>query len=90
MIEGLWLLHLPQPMHVIDAVLDSFTRLFRHHSYSPLEKLYSMGIGESGNNLLPLRPSEIETKETCFSTQRQQLEDSEEHRGDSNSGSNCA
>ncbi len=26
-------------MHVIDGVLDSFTRLFRHHRYSPLEKL---------------------------------------------------
>jgi transposase-like protein len=40
------LLHLPQPMHVIDVLLDSFTRLFRHHRYSPLEKLYcSMGLG---------------------------------------------
>ena len=26
-------------MHVIDVLLDSFTRLFRHHRYSPLEKL---------------------------------------------------
>jgi hypothetical protein len=34
------LLHLPQPMHVIDVLLDSFTRLFRHHRYSPLEKLF--------------------------------------------------
>jgi hypothetical protein len=40
-------------MHVIDVLLDSFTRLFRHHRYSPLEKLYSMGIGETGNDLLP-------------------------------------
>jgi hypothetical protein len=33
-------------MHVIDVLLDSFTRLFRHHRYSPLEKLYcSMGLG---------------------------------------------
>jgi hypothetical protein len=29
-------------MHVIDAVLDSFTKLFRHHRYSPLEKLCSV------------------------------------------------
>ena len=29
-------------MHVIDVLLDSFTRLFRHHRYSPLEKLYSV------------------------------------------------
>jgi hypothetical protein len=40
-------------MHVIDVLLDSFTRLFRHHRYSPLEKLYSMGAGETGDNLLP-------------------------------------
>jgi hypothetical protein len=40
-------------MHVIDVLLDSSTRLFRHHRYSSLEKLYSMGIGEIGNNLLP-------------------------------------
>jgi transposase-like protein len=26
-------------MHIIDVLLDSFTRLFRHHRYSPLEKL---------------------------------------------------
>jgi hypothetical protein len=26
-------------MHVIDVLLDSFIRLFRHHRYSPLEKL---------------------------------------------------
>jgi hypothetical protein len=29
-------------MHVIDVLLDSFTRLFRHHRHSPLEKLYSV------------------------------------------------
>jgi hypothetical protein len=40
-------------IHVIDVLLDSFTKLFRHHRYSPLEKLYSVGIGEIGNNLLP-------------------------------------
>ena len=27
-------------MHVIDVLLDSFTRLFRHHRYFPLEKLF--------------------------------------------------
>jgi hypothetical protein len=27
-------------MHVIDVLLDSFTRLFRHHRYSPLKKLF--------------------------------------------------
>jgi transposase-like protein len=26
-------------MHVIDVLLDSFTKLFRHHRNSPLEKL---------------------------------------------------
>ena len=29
-------------MHVIDVLLDSFTRLFRHHRYSPRETLYSI------------------------------------------------
>jgi hypothetical protein len=29
-------------MHVIDAVLDSFSNLFRFHRYSPLEKLCSV------------------------------------------------
>jgi transposase-like protein len=38
-------------MHVIDAVLDSFTRLFRHHRYSPLEKLYSVILFIAGLSL---------------------------------------
>jgi hypothetical protein len=29
-------------MHVVDAVLDSFSNLFRSHRYPPLEKLYSV------------------------------------------------
>jgi hypothetical protein len=29
-------------IHVIDVVLDSFSNLFPSHSYSPLEKLYSV------------------------------------------------
>jgi len=45
------LLHLPQPMHVIDVLLDSFTRLFRHHRYSPLEKLYSVILFIAGLSL---------------------------------------
>jgi len=31
-------------MHVIDAVLDSFSDVFRSHRYSPLEKLYSVSL----------------------------------------------
>jgi transposase-like protein len=38
-------------MHVIDVLLDSFTRLFRHHRYSPLEKLYSVILFISGLSL---------------------------------------
>jgi hypothetical protein len=41
-------------MHVIDVLLDSFTRLFRHHRYSPLEKLYSVILFISGLNLRDL------------------------------------
>ena len=38
-------------MHVIDVVLDSFTRLFRHHRYSPLEKLCSVILFIAGLSL---------------------------------------
>jgi hypothetical protein len=38
-------------MHVIDVLLDSFTRLFRHHRYSPLEKLYSVILFIEGLSL---------------------------------------
>jgi len=38
-------------MHVIDVVLDSFTRLFRHHRYSPLEKLCSVILFVAGLSL---------------------------------------
>jgi hypothetical protein len=39
-------------MHVIDVLLDSFTRLFRHHRYSPLEKLYSVILFIAGLSLM--------------------------------------
>jgi len=50
-----------------------------------------MGIGETGNNLLPLdlRKQGIEEQDEEVPQQRQ-LEDVEEHRGDGNSSSNCA
>jgi hypothetical protein len=38
-------------MHVIDVLLDPFTRLFRHHRYSPLEKLYSVILFIAGLSL---------------------------------------
>jgi hypothetical protein len=38
-------------MHVIDVQLDSFTKFFRHHRYSPLEKLYSVILFNLGLNL---------------------------------------
>ena len=38
-------------MHVIDVLLYSFTRLFRHHRYSPLEKLYSVILFIAGLSL---------------------------------------
>jgi Transposase and inactivated derivatives len=38
-------------MHVIDVLLDSFTRLFRHHRYSPSEKLYSVILFIAGLSL---------------------------------------
>jgi putative transposase len=40
--------------HVIDAVLDSFSDLFRFHRYSPLEKLYSVFLFAAGLSLRDL------------------------------------
>jgi len=41
-------------MHVIDAVLDSFSNLFRSHRYSPVEKLYSVFLYIAGLSLRDL------------------------------------
>jgi transposase-like protein len=41
-------------MHVIDAVLESFSNLFRSHRYSPLEKLYSVFLFAAGLSLRDL------------------------------------
>jgi len=41
-------------IHVIDAVLDSFSNLFRFHRYSPLEKLYSVILFTAGLSLRDL------------------------------------
>jgi transposase-like protein len=38
-------------MHVTDVLLDSFSRLFRHHRYSPLEKLCSVILFVAGLSL---------------------------------------
>jgi len=41
-------------MHVINAVLDSFSNLFRSHRYPPLEKLYSVILFMVGLSLRDL------------------------------------
>jgi putative transposase len=41
-------------MHVIDAVLESFSNLFRSHRYPPLEKLYSVFLFIAGLSLRDL------------------------------------
>jgi putative transposase len=41
-------------MHIINAVLDSFSNLFRSHRYSPLEKLYSVFLFIAGLSLWDL------------------------------------
>jgi transposase-like protein len=41
-------------MHVIDAVLDSFSNLFRSHRYPPVEKLYSVILFIAGLSLRDL------------------------------------
>jgi hypothetical protein len=42
-------------MHVIDAVLDSFSDLFRSHRYSPIEKLYSLVLFIAGLSLREMK-----------------------------------
>jgi hypothetical protein len=44
-------------MRVIDAVLDSFSNLFRSHRYSPLEKLYSIFLFTAGLSLREMKES---------------------------------
>jgi hypothetical protein len=41
-------------IHVIDAVLESFSNLFRSHRYPPLEKLYSVFLFTAGLSLRDL------------------------------------
>jgi hypothetical protein len=41
-------------MHVIDAILNSFSNLFRSHQYPPLEKLYSVILFIAGLSLRDL------------------------------------
>jgi len=42
-------------MHVIDAVLDSFSNLFRSHRYPPLEKLFSVFLFTAGLSLREMK-----------------------------------
>jgi transposase-like protein len=41
-------------VHVIDAVLDSFSNIFRSHRYFPLEKIYSVFLSMAGLSLRDL------------------------------------
>jgi hypothetical protein len=59
-------------MHVMDAVLDSFSNLFRSHRYSPLEKIYSVILFTAGLSLREMKEGSI--------LQQRKLEDIEEHR----------
>jgi hypothetical protein len=42
-------------MHVIDAVLDSFSNLFRSHRYYPEEKLYSVTLFTAGLSIREMK-----------------------------------
>jgi hypothetical protein len=42
-------------MHAIDAVLDSFSNLFRFHRYFPLEKLFSVVLFTTDLSLWELK-----------------------------------
>jgi len=45
-------------MHVIDAVLKSFSNLFRSHRYSPVEKIYSVFLFMVGPSLREMKDRE--------------------------------
>jgi hypothetical protein len=53
-------------MHVIDAVLDSFSNLFRSHRYPPLEKLYSIFLFTAGLSLKLKSIEELVTAITIY------------------------
>jgi hypothetical protein len=60
-------------MHLIDAVLDSFSNLFRSHRYSPLEKPYSVFLhsrpklnGNEGQEEDVLQQREISCCRRCI------------------------
>jgi hypothetical protein len=42
-------------MHVIDAVLGSFSNPFRSHRYSPAEKLYSVVLFTAGLSIREMK-----------------------------------
>jgi len=62
-------------MHVIDAVLDSFSNLFRSHRYPPLEKIYSAILFIAG---LSLREMKHRTKRSYNNVNSKKLKCLEE------------
>jgi len=62
-------------MHVIDAVLDSFSNLFRSHTYSPVEKLCSVFLFTAG---LSIREMKDRTKRVYNNVNSKKLKCPEE------------
>jgi hypothetical protein len=62
-------------MHVTDAVLDSFSNLFRSHRYPPLEKIYSVFLFATG---LSLREMKNKTKRFYNNANSKELKSLEE------------
>jgi hypothetical protein len=72
-------------MHVIDALLDSFSNLFRSHRYPPFEKIYSVILFTAG---LSLREMKERTRRFYINMNPKKLksiEDSERSSADSRS-----
>jgi hypothetical protein len=62
-------------MRVIDAVVDSFSDLFRSHKFSPVEKIYSVFLFISG---LSIREMKETTKRFCNNVNSKKLKSIEE------------
>jgi hypothetical protein len=64
-------------MQVIDAVLDSFSNLFRSHRYSPVEKICSVFLFTAGLSIREMKEGTKRFYNNVNSEKLKSVEDSE-------------
>jgi hypothetical protein len=69
-------------IHVIDAVLDSFSNLFRSHRYPPLEKLFSVVLFTAGLSIREMKEGTKRFYNNVNSKKLKSVEDSERSSAD--------